>query len=296
MAEENNARPDGRSGAEGSTPERMQCMEVWGGNRETDTAFEMPGLKTWVYSRPHEDAKRGGDVYYLSSCASGRITRILLADVMGHGSLAAETARVLRDLMRQNVNLIQQKRFVREMNQQFSAVADHGGFATALVGTFFAPRQSLAICNAGHPFPLVYRAAKSEWSMLQRPPSAGATPTDMPLGIMKDTDYLITETQLDANDLLLGYSDALTESRNREGKLLGGEGILGIIRQLDASRPEDLIPRLLEAVVCEAPENVSHDDVTVVLVQATGTRSTIKDTLLAPFRLLGKVTDRTEWT
>ena len=41
-----------------TSTERMQCMEVWGGNCEVNKAFEMPGLQTWVYSRPHGDARR----------------------------------------------------------------------------------------------------------------------------------------------------------------------------------------------------------------------------------------------
>ena len=61
--------------------EQMQCMEVWGGNHYSYNAFEMPGLRVWLFSRPHANARTGGDVCSLLSCASGRITRLLLADV-----------------------------------------------------------------------------------------------------------------------------------------------------------------------------------------------------------------------
>src|SRR6202051_94856 len=65
--------------------QHMTCMEVWGGSQLTTRGVEMGGLDAWVYSRPFGDARRGGDVYYASSCATGRITRLLLADVAGHG-------------------------------------------------------------------------------------------------------------------------------------------------------------------------------------------------------------------
>ena len=52
--------------------------------------------------------------------------------------------------------------------------------------------------------------------------------------------------------------------------------------ELDASKPDDLISRLLERIIRESPQNLSHDDLTVVLHRVTGTRSTIKDNLLAP--------------
>ena len=81
----------------------MECMEVWGGNHAIDRGFQTAGLTIWIYSRPFGQAEGGGDVYYLSSCASGRITRMLLADVSGHGQSVAQFAAQLRDLMRRNV-------------------------------------------------------------------------------------------------------------------------------------------------------------------------------------------------
>src|SRR6187402_1776010 len=69
----------------------MQCMEVWGGNQAFDSSLALPGLDAWVYSRPYGQSAIGGDVYYVSSCATGRIMRLLLADVSGHGAVVSET-------------------------------------------------------------------------------------------------------------------------------------------------------------------------------------------------------------
>ena len=73
----------------------MQCMEVWGGNAQTESSVSMSGLDAWVYCQPYGSADAGGDVYYVSSCATGRITRLLVADVSGHGAAVHETAIVL---------------------------------------------------------------------------------------------------------------------------------------------------------------------------------------------------------
>ena len=56
-----------------SPTQHMQCMEVWGGSQLTSSGVELGGLDVWVYSKPFGAAQRGGDVYYVSSCASGRI-------------------------------------------------------------------------------------------------------------------------------------------------------------------------------------------------------------------------------
>src|SRR2546421_568934 len=90
-------------------PQVMTCMEVWGGNALTDNSVSMSGLDAWVYSKPYQDAAAGGDVYYVSSCATGRITRLLVADVSGHGSAVTATAAALRNLMRRYVNHLDQR-------------------------------------------------------------------------------------------------------------------------------------------------------------------------------------------
>ena len=112
----------------------MQCMEVWGGSQLTARGVEFGGLDVWVYSKPYGQAQSGGDVYYASSCATGRISRLLLADVAGHGNSVAATAADLRTLMRRFVNRLDQAEFVRLLNQQFVALSRAGDFATAIVG------------------------------------------------------------------------------------------------------------------------------------------------------------------
>jgi hypothetical protein len=68
----------------------MKCMEIRGGSRAVEEAFDTPGLDAWLYSRPFEGAERGGDLHYVSVCGGGVITRVVVADVSGHGARVAE--------------------------------------------------------------------------------------------------------------------------------------------------------------------------------------------------------------
>src|SRR4029077_15483753 len=54
-----------------SPVQHMQCMEVWGGSQLASSGVELGGLDLWVYRKPYGEAPRGGDVYYVSSCATG---------------------------------------------------------------------------------------------------------------------------------------------------------------------------------------------------------------------------------
>ena len=72
------------------------------------------------------------------------------------------------------------------MNQQFAEFGEEGGFATALVSTFFAPTQTFALCNAGHPAPLLFRRATSQWTELANKVDHTEAVTDTPLGVIDE--------------------------------------------------------------------------------------------------------------
>jgi phosphoserine phosphatase RsbU/P len=275
--------------------EHMQCMEVWGGSQLTDRGVEFGGLDAWVYSKPYGGAHSGGDVYYASSCATGRITRLLLADVSGHGKTVAATAADLRTLMRRFVNRLDQGEFVRLLNQQFGALSRQGTFATAIVTTFFAPSRRLMLCNAGHPRPLLYRAATKQWELLtheesERPIKA-AKPSNLPLGILSITEYEQFDVELQLGDCMVSYTDALIESSDADGEMLGEAGLLRIMRLLGDVEPHALIETLLGEIGQRDPQNLSDDDVTVLVVRANGREPSysMADKIHAAVRFLGSL-------
>ena len=284
--------PNSEVAAGRKAAQQMSCMEVWGGSQLTTRGVEMGGLDAWVYSKPYGDAQRGGDVYYASSCATGRITRLLLADVAGHGNTVASTAANLRTLMRRFVNRLDQTEFVRMLNQQFTALSESGTFATAVVATFFAPTQRMIVCNAGHPRPLLYRAAAQEWSLLGADPLAqDVTASNMPLGILDMTEYEQFDVELRSGDCVLSYTDALIESRDADGEMLGEAGLLRIVRHIGDVEPQMMTRTLLREIKDRYPENLTEDDVTVLLVRANGQkpRHSLRDFLWANLRFIGSL-------
>lgn len=239
----------------------MQCMEVWGGNQPVDAGVEMKGLDAWVHCRPWKDAEGGGDVYYVSACATGRITRLLIADVSGHGAEVSGVAIALRALMRKYVNFLDQTQLVQSLNTQFTALSENGRFATAVAITFFGPTRQLTLCNAGHPPPLLYRSRERRWEVLH-PGTAGA---NFPWGIVDGCDYDQLQLPLEVNDLLLCYTDSLPEACTPAGEQLGTEGLAALVRQLDAAAPARLIQSLVELI--QSAGYQTDDDVTALLLR-----------------------------
>jgi sigma-B regulation protein RsbU (phosphoserine phosphatase) len=273
-----------------SPAEHMQCMEVWGGSQLTSQGVVIGGLDAWVYSKPHGQAPRGGDVYYASSCATGRISRLLLADVSGHGTPVAAIAADLRTLMRRFVNRRDQAEFVRLLNEHFSSLSKRETFATAIVSTFYGPSRRLSLCNAGHPRPILYRAKLREWSLLGGD-DAPRSPRllNLPLGILTITEYEHFDITLEPGDCVVTYTDALIESSDADGEMLGEEGVLRLLKLMGDVQPEKLIEALLAEIAARYPDNLADDDVTVLIVRANGGAQTVTWTgkLRAASRMAG---------
>ena len=265
----------------------MQCMEVWGGNQCVDSSCTMAGLDAWVYSQAYASATAGGDVYYVSSCATGRITRLLVADVCGHGSAVHDLAIGLRTLMRRFVNFIDQTRFVQAMNGQFNELSKTGTFATAVVTTFFAPTGRLSLCNAGHPPPLLYRPGEGGWRYLEQDRREDENPCNLPLGILDLGDYDQFDVDLRLGDLVLCYTDSLPESHDAAGQMLTQDGLLRVVNEVPVDDPATYVGRLLDRIRSLHPGNLSNDDVTVLLFRPNGSVPVqpLKQRLMVPFRV-----------
>lgn len=254
---------------------RIACMEVWGGNDGFVGGVSVPGHDVFVSCDPHTGGSHGGDVYYISNCAAGLITRFILADISGHGAEAAPVARRLRDLMRRHINTADQSRFARALNSEFATLAVDGRFATALLLTYFAPTDHLILCNAGHPRPLHYDAQRGAWGLLDaEAPGAVVAARDptaigienLPLGILAPTAYQQFSIRLSPGDVVVVYSDALMEAAPPGGRPIGELGLLRLAARLDPRDPARLGSELLGAVLGVAARARLDDDATLIVM------------------------------
>jgi serine phosphatase RsbU (regulator of sigma subunit) len=151
-----------------------------------------------------------------------------------------------------------------------------GTYATAIVTTFFSPTRRLSICNAGHPRPIHYSAATRRWTFLSHEPAQRSAPSNTPLGMLAMAEYELFDIELEPADFLLCYADALIESNDADGEMLGENGLLKIVRLLtDPDRdalesPQEVAAKLIAEIEARYPENLTEDDVTLLVVKANG--------------------------
>lgn len=255
----------------------MKCVEIWGGNRATNTSVATTGLHVWVYAEPHQNkvGVGGGDLHYLSLCQAGKIARLAIADVAGHGAEVDELALLLRREMRRHMNRFDQAGIARSLNDAFGRLADSGRFATAILATYDTDTDHLVICNAGHPRPLLRRFGERTWTLLDHTAScavtdAGGGASGLPLGVIDETDYFQFAVPLTPGDEVLFFTDALIEAAGDDGRQLGESGLAELLAGVARDDPGMLVQETLERVRRARHDAEALDDVTVLALRHHG--------------------------
>jgi hypothetical protein len=202
----------------------------------------------------------GGDA--LDYAVNDGVLHVGVFDAMGHGLAAAGVAAfalsAYRHSRRRGCGLLQTYAAMDEaVGDQFPGER----YVTAVIAQLHLETGRLTWLSAGHPPPLIIRDGRVTRT-LSAPPAA-------PLGIPLDgPPAVLAEESLEPGDLLLLYTDGLTEARRREGQMFTVAGLGEFIeREAGAGHtaPETL-RRLRHAIVDRQPAQLK-DDATAVLVE-----------------------------
>jgi sigma-B regulation protein RsbU (phosphoserine phosphatase) len=255
--------------------QRLACLELRGGNEHARYAIELPGLTAWVSCRPITPAIRGGDLHYLSVCSQGFVSRIAVADVAGHGEFVAAVADRLRDVLREHSDAWDQSDVVRELNDSFLAGAGDLEYATAFVLGHYSRSGEMLFTNAGHLPPLWYHAGENEWSFMLESTPYSKEIADLPLGLIAGTPYTQTAVQLGPGDLVVLYTDGISESADRAGEQLGKKGFLALAQGVPFASAVEAGEALLAGVEAFRGPGPASDDETLIVLQRS--RETIDE-------------------
>jgi phosphoserine phosphatase RsbU/P len=246
---------------------RLACFELWGGNSSAEHSIELPGLTGWVHSAPLNAVSSGGDVHYFSVCSKGMVSRIAVADVAGHGPRASSTAVKLRDALKSHTDHWDQSALMQELNKAFLVASVTTQYATATVLSFYLPSGELLFTSAGHPPALWYRSRERSWELLEDSTPFSAEIEGLPLGLIPGTSYSQTGVVLGPGDMLVLYTDGITEARNPSGHQLGSAGLLEYARTIAAEAPVDVSQALISLVNAFRAGRPRNDDETLVVLQ-----------------------------
>jgi sigma-B regulation protein RsbU (phosphoserine phosphatase) len=199
----------------------------------------------------------GGDYYDIARIAEHQ-WGLLVADAEGHSAPAAVMMAMTCALFRSFPEApADPGKLLHFLNEHLCKVADPS-FVTALYVVYDTDRRTLKISRAGHPPPMIYRAAEKKSSEF----TCGGV---FPLGIDPFDQVPVTEAELQPGDRILMYTDGITERFNTDGKTYGEERLLRQLERDGDLQPQELLAAIMEDVDDFAGRRPADDDQALLL-------------------------------
>ena len=200
----------------------------------------------------------GGD-YYDYFPIDAHTTQIVVADVAGKGVPAAllmsATAAAMRLEVNHDRNMIEQ---VERLNTGIHSVSDSDRFVTLLVAEIDARKQTLRYVNCGHNPALLLRANTGAISLMN-----SSCP---PIGLSPEEVCEMASENLMPGDVLVFYTDGVTEAENRLGEEFGMKRLSATVRNGSSLSAEDLMSNIYNAAADFCGDRF-NDDVTILVVK-----------------------------
>ena len=220
--------------------------------------YTAPGVETLGMSRPANTV--GGDFYDIIPLDDGRVV-IAVGDVSGKGSPAALLMALLLAMMRTLVDeKLDPATLVARLNLQVIRHAPGTRFITLFYGVYEPVTGALTYVNAGHMPPMVLRRG----NRFERLTDGGIA-----LGMFTGSPYAAGRALLSAGDLLVVYSDGITEAENAGGRPFDEQGLEAALQVNNGRELSAINAGVVQAVELHTGDVRFADDLTILLLRAT---------------------------
>ncbi len=220
-----------------------------------ETSPAIPGWDAWLLTRPANDV--GGDlVDYLP--LGGRRHAVSLADVAGKALPAALLMAKVQSTLRA---LVTEFDSLSELGGRVNRILCRDGLPDRFVTMIYLEVREgdghVCMLNAGHMPPFILRPGTIE--ELPR--------GDLAMGLIDAATFAEQTADLNPGDLLLVYSDGVTEAMNAGGDFFGDERLRALLPGMTSMTPAEAGARVLNAVLQFVGEARPHDDLSLVILR-----------------------------
>jgi len=203
----------------------------------------------------------GGDFYDFIDVAEGRIG-LVIGDVAGKGLPAALFMALSRSFVRaEAIGNLKPPAVLEKANRLISKDAKEGMFVTVFYSILDVLGRKLRFSNAGHNPPLLFRSATGECEELRLPGIA--------LGAFNEAQFQEQDIALRSGDLVVFYTDGVTEPINYSQEQFGMERLISLIKNHHQTSAEEMVRMISERVKQFAGDQPQFDDFTLMVVKVT---------------------------
>lgn len=224
-----------------------------------DVAPTIEGFDVAVKNRSAEEL--GGD--NLDFIKVGNSTYFYIGDVTGHGVPAAIVMTMVNTLINAFVEIYDTAyEVVVQTNRRLKKRIRATMFMSMMMMKWDGLKKQMSYVGCGHEHILVYRAKTGQVDCL---PSGGIA-----LGMVADNSKIVKESTIDlsAGDVLVLYTDGITEAKNMSGEMFGLHGIKAVLAQYGGQGGAmEIIQNIAREFSKFVEEHVQEDDVTLMVLR-----------------------------
>lgn len=202
----------------------------------------------------------GGDYFDYVNIDETRVGA-LLSDVSGKGVPASLVMVMIRTVFVTQIanGGVECANIVRAINDSLSADFAIDKFATLFFMIFDRKTGILSFTNAGHGPLFCYRKLQNACTLTKL--------EGVPIGIMEDVEYSQAQVKLDPGDIVVLYSDGITEMRNSNKEEYGRLRLQKMITENKDLNANDLVDKIVDDVDTFRGEVNPHDDMTTLVLK-----------------------------
>jgi phosphoserine phosphatase RsbU/P len=199
----------------------------------------------------------GGDYYDAITLPQNRFG-FTVADVSGKGLPAAILSANLQGAFAAvAAGDLELPETLRRVNDFLCARSSEAMYATMFYGVV-SPGGNFNFVNAGHPYPLIVRSNGAVESL---------ETSNFPMGLFPGIDYEDGNARLDPGDMVLLFSDGLTEAQNFTGELFGESRLSSVVKECAGLPATGVSEKILKAVRAFVGPAAPSDDLTLVVLR-----------------------------
>jgi sigma-B regulation protein RsbU (phosphoserine phosphatase) len=204
----------------------------------------------------------GGDYYDFFRHGNDTID-IVIADVSGHSVGAALIMAETRSVLRAQFHATNSTGDILALlnEELYEDLTNAELFITMFYVKFDMASRLLTYASAGHNRPLLFRPGSSSCTELDA--------EGLILGVKRNVLFEEKTEQLQEGDVLLMYTDGVTEAQNRAGELFGEGRLCAILSSICTEHPDAMIDRVLSAVTAFSAPEPQQDDLSLVIIKVT---------------------------
>lgn len=201
----------------------------------------------------------GGDFYDFIP-GEGRLGMVI-ADVSGKSIPAALFMALSRTIVRANATHHEKgTEVLQDANDMITADSRSGMFVTLFYGVLEQDKHRLVYANAGHPPPILFRGGSDEVVNLEV--------TGIALGAMGGMEYEERRVDLSPGDVVVLYTDGVTEAMNGEAEQYGQKRLCSAVQSSRHLSAQGILESILEDISHFSGDQAQFDDITMIIVKA----------------------------